>query len=62
MIPLGPSPDFYCTRCDIFDISPHKQGDCLACASRNQDAERSFGKQVAEKLIGRPLRTREPRR
>lgn len=23
-MPLGPSPDFYCTRCDTFDIAPHQ--------------------------------------
>jgi hypothetical protein len=23
MTSFGPSPDFYCTECDIFDITPH---------------------------------------
>lgn len=25
--PLGPSPDFYCTTCDVFDIEPHEHAN-----------------------------------
>jgi hypothetical protein len=24
--PLGPSPDVYCPRCDVFDIDEHEHG------------------------------------
>lgn len=27
-IPLGPSPDFYCETCDVFDFEPHDGSTC----------------------------------
>ena len=29
-IPLGPSPDFYCDRCDVFDLEPHDHASSLS--------------------------------